>query len=147
AGYARAKDGQGDGSGYAKIQGKGSGSGSGEGRGTGRGEGSGSRSGDGHGEGGGSGAGSSRSNPVKGTCRVPQPTVKDYPIQAAELGEEGVVGFVMEVSPDNRIASVRVVKSSGSSRLDRAAVKFVEKYPCDSKGKWQQWSGQIVYQL
>lgn len=149
AGPVREKGGSGDGTGYAKIQGKGSGSGSGEGRGTGKGEGSGSKTGSGSGSGeiAGGGAGSSAGNPVKGVCSVRQPSEKDYPQRSQENGEEGSVTFIVTISPSNQITNIKIIKSSGFPSLDRAAKNLVRKYPCDSKGKWYQGQGTIVFAL
>lgn len=52
-------------------------------------------------------------------------TQPQYPPRALRNGEEGTVDLAVLVLRDGRIAKVRVVRSSGYPRLDRAAVKEV----------------------
>jgi len=58
-----------------------------------------------------------RADPNRPLTRAP------YPAASIRLEEEGVVELSIRVLPDGRIAEVRVVKSSGYPRLDRAAIE------------------------
>jgi TonB family protein len=51
----------------------------------------------------------------------------DYPVLSAILGEQGVTTLGFVIKEDGTPASVTVVKSSGSLRLDDAAVEAVTK--------------------
>ena len=145
-GKITAKDGTGDGSGYSKIQGKGSGTdGTGDGRGLGKGEGSGSKTGSGHGDGEtrGAGPGSSRGNPIKATGSIPQPA---YPDISQENGEEGVVTLTVLVDPSGKVVNVKVARSSGFARLDRAAANAARNGRFKPKG-WTEFTIQVKFQL
>ncbi len=50
-----------------------------------------------------------------------------YPLESQRLGEQGSVTLLMEVNAAGRVTSVRVTKSSGYARLDRAASEHVRK--------------------
>lgn len=49
-----------------------------------------------------------------------------YPKDSFELGEEGTVGIKLIVSVNGRVSDIRVVKSSGSPRLDRATALWIK---------------------
>jgi len=51
-----------------------------------------------------------------------------YPRVSKRRGEEGVVSLRVKVSPQGRAIEVRLNRSSGSSRLDKAAQKTVKKW-------------------
>nr|WP_314229337.1 energy transducer TonB [uncultured Kingella sp.] len=51
-----------------------------------------------------------------------------YPVKAMENGIEGRVKLRVQVAPNNRIRSVEVVESSGSTLLDEAAVAAARQY-------------------
>ncbi|RYZ83684.1 MAG: energy transducer TonB [Moraxellaceae bacterium] len=55
--------------------------------------------------------------------RLIRATKPDYPSAASRLGEEGVTGLSLYVTTDGRVAEAKVFSSSGSSRLDDAAIK------------------------
>ncbi|ASK27559.1 energy transducer TonB [Neisseria chenwenguii] len=122
--------------------------GEGGGRGEGEGKGSGGRKGDrgegSGGEGGGSGAGGSRSNPIRagGTLATPP-----YPDSAIENGEEGTVVMDVLVNPSGRVESVKIVKSSGSAALDRAARKAAQQGSYANNGKWLVYKGRVNFTL
>ncbi|MGQ0833687.1 MAG: energy transducer TonB [Gammaproteobacteria bacterium] len=63
-----------------------------------------------------------RITPVRADPRYPL-TRADYPAVSIRGGEEGVVELSVYVLRDGRIADVRVARSSGHARLDRAAVE------------------------
>ncbi|MCS4534160.1 energy transducer TonB [Neisseria montereyensis] len=141
-----AQNGTGNGAGRSETQGKGSGSnGTGTGRGLGRGEGSGSKTGSGHGSGsgGGTGAGSSRGNPNRATGSIPRPP---YPPLSREMEEEGTVRLAVLVSPDGKVANVRIAKSSGHVRLDRAAQKAAQSGRFRPNG-WTEYSVSVQFAL
>jgi protein TonB len=52
---------------------------------------------------------------------------KRYPKASRRRGEQGVVELWFMIQPDGRLTGIRVEKSSGSTRLDRAAVKTLER--------------------
>lgn len=53
-----------------------------------------------------------------------------YPAAARRLGEEGVVELRVELSARGAVAHIAVARSSGSDRLDRAAVAAVRGWRC-----------------
>lgn len=55
--------------------------------------------------------------------RLIRATKPDYPSAAARLGEEGVTGLSLFVSANGRVSEAKVFSTSGSSRLDDAAIK------------------------
>lgn len=72
--------------------------------------------------------------------------VPDYPAISRRLGEQGVVVLRVLISPDGRASEVQLVKTSGSSRLDGAAVAAVKEWrfvPALRGGKpvsaWYEW--------
>ena len=52
----------------------------------------------------------------------------DYPEESLEAGEQGVVVVSVSVDANGKAVDVRVVKSSGSSRLDRSARQAVQRH-------------------
>lgn len=66
-------------------------------------------------------------------------TKPDYPIAASRLGEEGTTGLQLNIAADGHVTDAQVFKSSGSLRLDTAAVKHVIRSwtfnPCTQDGK------------
>jgi len=77
----------------------------------------------------------------------------DYPSAAARLGEEGATSLKLLISTDGRVADAQLVTSSGSSRLDEAAIKHAKRNwafsPCTEVGKavacWHQT--KLVWRL
>ena len=77
----------------------------------------------------------------------------DYPSAAARLGQEGATGLKLFINVDGRVSDVQLISSSGSSRLDDAAVKHAKRNwvfsPCTEGGKavacWHQT--KLVWQL
>ena len=59
-----------------------------------------------------------------GYLKNPRPR---YPRQSINQGEEGTVTLEVVVEPDGSPSSVRVVSSSGFSRLDRSAKLTVKR--------------------
>lgn len=55
--------------------------------------------------------------------RLIRATKPDYPASAARMGEEGATGLSLYVTPDGRVAEAKVFSTSGSARLDDAAIK------------------------
>ncbi len=77
----------------------------------------------------------------------------DYPSAAARLGEEGATSLKLLISTDGRVADAQLLTSSGSSRLDEAAIKHAKRNwvfsPCTEGSKavacWHQT--KLVWQL
>ncbi len=82
--------------------------------------------------------------PVVKIMRVPVPVVEhvsrppalsrpencrdDYPFFARVLGQEGTTELAFQVAADGTVSGVKVTKSSGSDRLDAAAVDCVSQW-------------------
>lgn len=99
------------------------GSGTQSGKGDGKGHGG---SGNGNGKGNGNGGGDGETSGVKiaGSESCLRPV---YPDESIERGESGVARVRWVVSPSGSIASVDVIGSSGSKRLDNAALRQAKK--------------------
>lgn len=77
----------------------------------------------------------------------------DYPSAAARLGEEGATSLKLLINTEGRVADAQLVTSSGSSRLDEAAIKHAKRNwafsPCTNEGKpvacWHQT--KLVWRL
>lgn len=77
----------------------------------------------------------------------------DYPSAAARLGEEGATSLKLLINTDGRVADAQLIASSGSSRLDEAAIKHAKRNwafsPCIENGKavacWHQT--KLVWRL
>ncbi len=54
-------------------------------------------------------------------------TTDDYPSSAIRAEESGSTGFKLEVGPDGRATSCSVTSSSGSSTLDEATCRLVQR--------------------
>lgn len=72
--------------------------------------------------------------------------VPDYPAISRRLGEQGVVVLRVLITPDGRASEVQLVKSSGSGRLDGAAIETVKQWrfvPAVRGGRpvpaWYEW--------
>lgn len=59
--------------------------------------------------------------------RLIRATKPDYPTAASRLGEEGATGLRLYITADGRVADVQVFSTSGSSRLDDAAIKHAKR--------------------
>lgn len=134
AGSATQQGAAGTGSGNSKKTGSGSGSGTGSGEASGSGKGGASA---------GSGAGSSAGNPIKASGHIPTPP---YPPIARENGEEGTVVLKILVSPSGSVSNVKIAKSSGSARLDRAAKKAAQKGTFKPSG-WTEYTVPVQFIL
>ena len=55
-------------------------------------------------------------------------TTPPYPDQSRRLGEQGTVQLRIDVADDGSVSDAAVVSSSGSSRLDQAAVEWVKEH-------------------
>jgi protein TonB len=65
-----------------------------------------------------------------------------YPEMSRRLGEEGVVRLSVMIQADGRVTEVSVLKSSGSSRLDAAAIAAVRRWhylPARRNGEAIAW--------
>lgn len=75
-----------------------------------------------------------------------------YPRAAAERGEQGTVGIIIDIAPDGRPADVTLASSSGSSTLDQAALRAVRRWhfrPAMKDGKPvpSVFNQQITFEL
>ena len=80
------------------------------------------------------------------------PQVVKYPFDAQRNGEEGTVGIQVLVTSSGDIHSARLVRSSGSDRLDNAALESVLGWhfkPAQENGSpVQGWATvQVVYKV
>lgn len=55
----------------------------------------------------------------------------EYPLEAEEMGIEGLTNITMEITKQGDVDQARVVKSSGSEILDNAALDYVKKLKYD----------------
>ena len=53
-------------------------------------------------------------------------TADDYPAEALEKGEEGAVGFRLEVAPNGRVTSCTITQSSGSASLNSTTCRLMQ---------------------
>jgi protein TonB len=60
----------------------------------------------------------------------PERTPPAYPAQARRLGEQGKVVLRVELDEQGRVTAARVHRSSGSTRLDEAALGAVRQWHC-----------------
>ena len=73
-------------------------------------------------------------------------TAADYPIDSIPLHEEGVARVDYTVRVDGVVDELKITQSSGSSRLDAAAIAIVSRWrfkPATQNGKpisWHQFS-------
>ncbi len=65
-------------------------------------------------------------------------TKPEYPTASTRLGEEGVTGLSLLVTADGRVTDVKLISTSGSDRLDVAAIKHAQHNwafsPCTEDG-------------
>ena len=54
-------------------------------------------------------------------------TKPDYPLAASRLSEEGSTGLNLFITPEGRVGEVQLLSSSGSPRLDEAAIKHAKR--------------------
>jgi protein TonB len=54
-------------------------------------------------------------------------TPADYPASTRATGAQGVVGFVLTVGVDGRVADCTVTRSSGSAVLDSATCRLTQR--------------------
>lgn len=62
------------------------------------------------------------------TLSKPENCRDDYPFFARILGEEGTTELAFTVAADGTLSAIKVTKTSGSGRLDDAAVECVGKW-------------------
>lgn len=55
----------------------------------------------------------------------PAVSVTDYPLEALRNGEQGQVGFELDVAPHGAVTTCRVIRSSGSTSLDGATCRIM----------------------
>ncbi len=69
-----------------------------------------------------------------------------YPPQALRRGIEGTASIAVEVGPDGRVTSTRVLKSSGNRVLDRAAQRNLMRWRFDPAAVKAANRGQVFRQ-
>lgn len=52
-------------------------------------------------------------------------TIADYPPSARRAGEEGTVGFALDITADGRVSACTIEASSGSAALDAATCRIM----------------------
>ncbi|MDE2184314.1 MAG: energy transducer TonB [Alphaproteobacteria bacterium] len=82
----------------------------------------------------------------------PHSCMQDYPAISQRLGEEGTVTMKFTITPDGSVENPQVVKSSGSERLDQAALECVPGWrykPAIQEGHpvSVSWQAQVVFKL
>jgi len=60
----------------------------------------------------------------------PELTAPDYPEQSRHLGEEGKLMLQVELDESGRVSQTHIIRSSGYSRLDHAALAAVKTWRC-----------------
>jgi protein TonB len=78
--------------------------------------------------------------------------MQNYPPISQRLGEEGVTLLAFTVTTDGGVANITVAKSSGSERLDSAAVSCAGSWrykPAIEAGKpvSVSWKTNVVWKL
>lgn len=72
------------------------------------------------------------------TPKIVRASKPDYPAASIRLGEEGTTGLRLYITENGRVADVELASSSGSLRLDQAAIKHAKanwKFsPCTENG-------------
>ena len=53
----------------------------------------------------------------------------DYPAAAIRAGEQGTVGFMLDIGPDGLVSNCRITSSSGSTALDEATCRIMRDRP------------------
>lgn len=78
----------------------------------------------------------------------------DYPPAAVAAGEQGAVGFTLEVGANGRVAGCTITQSSGSAQLDdttcrliRSRARFTPALDSDGATVPDKVSGRIVWKL
>src|ERR1051326_4416560 len=53
----------------------------------------------------------------------------DYPAAAISAGEQGTVGFLLDIGPDGLVSNCRILSSSGSATLDETTCRIMHDRP------------------
>ncbi|MBU6299470.1 MAG: energy transducer TonB [Alphaproteobacteria bacterium] len=82
----------------------------------------------------------------------PEDCHDDYPFLARIFGDEGTTNLAFQVQADGTVSDIKVAQSSGSERLDRAAVDCVKRWhyrPAIKDGKLADvpWAAQVAWSL
>ena len=83
------------------------------------------------------------------SIQVCGPRSSDYPPESIKANEQGTSRVRFVVSADGQLKSASLVKSSGFSRLDEAALKFLSACKFrpgrDNDGKWTEAAFVVDY--
>jgi TonB family protein len=76
----------------------------------------------------------------------------DYPVESLNKGEQGVTGLAFKILTDGTVDAIRVLTSSGSERLDEAAVKCASHWhyrPAIKNGQLAEsnWKASVTWVL
>jgi periplasmic protein TonB len=69
-----------------------------------------------------------------------------YPTMSRRLGEQGTVTLRVLITPEGQAAEIKIIKSSGSARLDQSAIDAIRVWrfvPAQRAGQpiaeWYEW--------
>ena len=96
-----------------------------------------------------------KAQPARVRVSLPQLfSPEDYPVSAIRAGEQGAVGFGLDVGADGRVAVCTVTASSGSPTLDtttcrllRSRARFLPALDRKGRPTVDSYSGRIVWHL
>ncbi|ASK26378.1 hypothetical protein BG910_00225 [Neisseria chenwenguii] len=74
-------------------------------------------------------------------------TKPHYPASAIKLRQRGTVVLGILVSPESKVESVEIIKSSGYKKLDIAAVDAAKKGCFNTHGVWTKFRAPIHFNL
>ena len=94
----------------------------------------------------------SRSASVAGACNPNDQwiTAEDYPADAIFRDQEGTVRIGWRLGADGRVASCRIIESSGVSSLDNASCEAITRSACaDPKSAdiAQEFTRRVIWRL
>ena len=83
---------------------------------------------------------------------APQPIYQPkprYPMSARRRGQEGTVIFQLSLSNNGHVTNAIMLESSGSSAIDRAALKTIKtwKFPASAFNSLATFQQKIVFRL
>jgi TonB family protein len=80
---------------------------------------------------------------------APNPTLNDlrdiYPVESQSMNEHGQVDLKLSLTQKGTVSGAVVEKSSGSPRLDEAAIKYVKAYYSYEPPDGQEMPSQMLF--